>query len=106
MNFGIPVSFAISLLVIPRIEFGQTVPFAGLPSDADVIETQELPPSVRPSRLLALWMEHPEKHPRQNGEPGADEETEPYTCPEATRGWFYRGPTRVSLVDTLTNGVI
>src|SRR3984893_7641912 len=45
------------------------------------------------------WMINPTKHPRET--PG-----EPYTCPEYTRGGYYSGPTRVSLVDTQTHRVI
>ncbi len=43
-------------------------------------------------------MLRPKKYPR-----GSDEI---YTCPEETRGSFYRGPARVSLVDTATGRVV
>jgi len=66
-----------------------------LPEGAVVIETQ----SVAPNRSLVLWMINPTKHPR-------DTPAESYTCPEYTRGSYYSGPTRVSLVDTQTHRVI
>lgn len=44
-------------------------------------------------------MSNPTKHPR-------DTPDEPYACPEETRGSYYSGPTRVSLVDTRTRSVI
>ena len=69
-----------------------------LPSGAVVIETAPLPTSAHPNRELVLWMEHPVSH--------ADVDPEAYTCPDFTRGSYYSGPTRVSLVDTGTGAVI
>lgn len=60
-----------------------------------IIETQ----SVAPNRALVLWMVGPAKHPRETPD-------EPYTCPEYTRGNYYSGATRVSLVDPQTRRVI
>jgi len=54
---------------------------------------------VTPNRSLILWMIRPEKHPR-------DTPSDPYTCPEYTRGSYYSGATRVSLVDTQARRVI
>ncbi|MEY2490113.1 MAG: hypothetical protein QOC70_2055 [Verrucomicrobiota bacterium] len=62
---------------------------------ATVIETQP----VTPNRSLVLWMVRPTRHPR-------DTPAEPYTCPEYTRGNYYSGATRVSLVDPQTRRVI
>jgi hypothetical protein len=62
---------------------------------AMIIETQP----VTPKRALVLWMVRPTKHPR-------DTPDEPYTCPEYTRGNYYSGATRVSLVDSQTRKVI
>jgi hypothetical protein len=67
----------------------------GLPSGAVTIETQ----AVKTDRSLVLWMVNPTKHPRETPD-------EPYTCPEYTRGSYYSGPTRVSLVDTKSRKVI
>lgn len=50
-------------------------------------------------RALILWMLSPEKNPRE-----ADAGL--YTCPEYTRGSYYSGPTRVSLINTTTNTII
>ena len=76
--------------------------FATSPADeykladgATIIETQP----VTPNRSLILWMVRPSKHPR-------DTPADPYTCPEYTRGSYYSGATRVSLVDSQTRRVI
>lgn len=66
-----------------------------LPAGAVTIETQP----VGTDRSLILWMVNPTKHPRDT--PG-----EFYTCPEQTRGSYYSGPARVSLVDTKSRKVI
>jgi hypothetical protein len=66
-----------------------------LAGGAQIIETQP----VTPNRSLVLWMVRPAEHPRDT--PG-----EPYTCPEYTRGNYYSGATRVSLVDSQTHKVI
>lgn len=66
-----------------------------LPEGALVVETQ----AVAPNRELVLWMLKPTKHPRETPE-------EIYTCPEYTRGSYYSGPTRVTLVDTQSGKVI
>jgi hypothetical protein len=62
---------------------------------ATIIEMQP----VTPNRSLILWMVRPTKNPRDT--PG-----DAYTCPEYTRGSYYRGATRVSLVDPQTHKVI
>src|SRR5450755_2029774 len=66
-----------------------------LADGAIIIETQP----VTPNRSLILWMVRPTKHPR-------DTPADPYTCPEYTRGSYYSGATRVSLVDPRTRKVI
>ena len=66
-----------------------------LAEGAKIIETQPL----TPNRSLILWMVRPTQHPRDT--PG-----DPYTCPEYTRGSYYSGATRVSLVDPQTRRVI
>lgn len=70
-----------------------------LPAGAFVVETRSVPSRNYPNRALILWMMNPSKHPRDT--PG-----EMYTCPEETRGSYYSGPVRVSLVDTKTNRII
>src|SRR3984893_19116631 len=66
-----------------------------LADGAIIIETQP----VTPNRSLVLWMVRPTKHPRETPD-------DPYTCPEYTRGCYYSGATRVSLVDPQTRRVI
>lgn len=69
----------------------QAAPKFDLPANAKIIETRTLTNSSHPDRALILWMIDPRKNPRDT--------TEIYTCPEYTRGHFYSGQTRVSLVD-------
>jgi hypothetical protein len=70
----------------------------GLPAGAQVIEVRKLELADGKARALVLWMLRPKKYPR-----GSDEI---YTCPEETRGSFYRGPVRVSLVDADAGRVV
>jgi hypothetical protein len=70
----------------------------GLPPGAFVVETRPLELEDGRKRAFVLWMLAPKKYPRTSGEI--------YTCPEETRGSFYQGPARVSLVDTEAGRVI
>jgi hypothetical protein len=70
-----------------------------LPPGARVIETRTLNTKAHPNRMLMLWMLKPTMNPR-------DATDDIYTCPEETRGSYYSGPTRVSLVDTATRRII
>jgi len=97
---GAPFSFAAD---VPALNV------KGLPEDALIIETQRLPETSHANRVLVLWMEHPLRNARheENGvNYNATGDDEPYTCPEVTRGSFYRGPTRVSLVDSRSGSII
>ncbi|MGH9824819.1 MAG: hypothetical protein ACREDR_16440 [Blastocatellia bacterium] len=71
----------------------------GLPVSASIIEAQLLAPYGHPNRALVLWMLRPQKHPREDP-------SDFYTCPEATRGSYYSGPTRVSLINLETSRII
>jgi hypothetical protein len=71
----------------------------GLPAGARVIEERPLELGAAKKRTLVLWMLGPKKYPRGAGD-------EIYTCPEETRGSFYRGRTRVSLVDAASRRVV
>jgi hypothetical protein len=71
-----------------------------LPKGAVVIETRQLANSEHPDRLLVLWMLNPK------GNPNGYAPDEPYTCPDYSRGSYFSGPTRVSLLETKTNRVI
>jgi hypothetical protein len=93
------IIFLVCLLLplsLPAQSLGQSY---DLPAGALLIERRAIPSKTHPYRALLLWMLNPEKHPR-------DTPDEPYTCPEETRGHYYSGPTRVSLVDTKTRRVI
>jgi hypothetical protein len=68
----------------------------GLPSDAVVIEEQSLQPQGYGDRTLILWMMKPERHPNEYSPDDS------YTCPDKTRGSYYSGPTRVSLINAKT----
>ena len=71
----------------------------GLPRGAQVIETREIRSRTHPARTLVLWMLNPMRRPRETPD-------EPYACPEETRGSYYSGATRVSLVDTRAHRII
>jgi hypothetical protein len=71
----------------------------GLPVGAVVIEAKTIPAPAHPNRALILWMLKPKKNPLSYG-------PEEYTCPDETRGSYYSGPTRVSLVDVPAGKII
>lgn len=72
-----------------------------IPDGAFIIERQMIPASARANRELVLGMEHPVKH--DNGPRDSDT----YTCPELTTGsGYYEGPTRISLIDTLSRRLV
>jgi hypothetical protein len=77
---------------------GQTDHY-GLPAGGQIIEVQPIQSLQHPQRALVLWMQSPLKIPRDNPD-------DPYMCPEYTRGSYYQGPTRVSLVDPETKEII
>ncbi len=70
----------------------------GLPGNALILETGNLPASECADRTLVLWMLNAEKHPYSSGEV--------YSCVDATRGNYYSGLLRVSLVNTKTDQLI
>ncbi len=67
-----------------------------IPKNATVLETQTL----GTKRKMILWMPDPTKYP--NEETKADI----YTCPDQTRGSYYTGEVRVTLIDSKTNKTI
>jgi hypothetical protein len=71
---------------------------SGLPLGARILERRNLSREGHPSRTLVLWMLNPERHERDKGEI--------YTCPESTRGSYYSGPTRISLLDEDSQRII
>jgi hypothetical protein len=89
------------LLALGSVARAQTRrPGYGLPPGAVVVETRRLELDPSKQRALVLWMLRPQKYPRDSNS------EEIYTCPEETRGSFYRGPARVSLVDTEAGRVV
>ncbi len=66
------------------------------PKSAVILEKAK----VTANREMILWMESPTKHPRS-----ADDD-EIYTCPDNTRGHYYSGVTKVSLIDTKTRKIL
>jgi len=58
--------------------------------ETQIIETQFVKSQSREDRAIVLWMIDPEK---------IEKKDDFYTCPETTRGSYYRGRTRVSLID-------
>jgi hypothetical protein len=66
------------------------------PDSAVILEKAK----VTPAREMVLWMESPTKHPR---DPEVDDI---YTCPDETRGHFYSGVAKVSLIDLKTQKII
>ncbi|PWT91028.1 MAG: hypothetical protein C5B55_08730 [Blastocatellia bacterium] len=81
------------------VSFGQRVaPKFG--KGAVVLEKKLLLSAKQPNRALVLWMIDPKKNPREIAN------DEPYTCPDYTRGSYYSGPVRVSLINTSTGEIL
>jgi hypothetical protein len=67
-----------------------------IPKTATVLETQTL----GAKRKMILWMPDPKKHPNEEAKDDI------YTCPDQTRGSYYSGVIRVTLIDSKTNKTI
>ncbi|HEV7684599.1 MAG TPA: hypothetical protein VGO68_20990 [Pyrinomonadaceae bacterium] len=87
------------LLCISAAALGQAR-IDGLPKGALVIETRKVPSTKQTNRTLVLWMLNPQKVPSDYGSES------PIPCPSQTRGSYYSGPTRVSLLDSGSHTVI
>lgn len=74
------------------------LPIRQIPKEATIIERMPIPSNFHPNRSLVLWMSNPTRHPHPQGDL--------YTCTDNTRGSHYRGPTRVSLLDTKADTLI
>lgn len=83
-------TFLFGTLIFCTCVFGQKTEF--IPKSAMILETQ----IVTPKRKMVLWMPTPAKHPNETP-------NEEYTCPDETRGSYYGGKLRVTLVDAKTN---
>lgn len=66
------------------------------PADAVILEQQV----VTHNRQMVLWMQNPKQNPL------VLDEDEPYTCPDETRGSYFSGKAKVSLVDLKTRKII
>lgn len=87
------------LLCLTSQAFSKTK-IRGLPAKALVVEMRQLNFRSHGNRSLVLWMLNPKKVPSDYG----SEDVIP--CPDQTRGSYYSGPTRVSLVNSTTNAII
>jgi hypothetical protein len=99
MHRAFAVLVALCALACVARAQGRRAPY-GLPAGALVVEERALELGPSKQRKLVLWMHRPKRYPRDPGE------GESYTCPEETRGSFYRGPARVSLVDAAAGRVL
>lgn len=81
------------VLISCGASFGQKI--KSVPKSATILETQ----NISPSRKMILWMPSSVRHPNEN--PG-----EEYTCPDRTRGSYYSGRARVTLLDSKTGKAI
>jgi hypothetical protein len=90
----------ICLFIVATSSVYQNESKYGLPSDALIVEERSLRSEGHGDRALAIWMLKPERHPNES------DSDDPYTCPEQTRGSYYSGPTRVSLINTDSKSVI
>ena len=98
MRTALAAVIALSSLASPARAQTRRAPY-GLPAGARVIEERALELTDGKKRSLVLWMLRPKRYPRATPD-------ETYTCPEETRGSFYSGPARVSLVDTDAGRVV
>jgi hypothetical protein len=88
-----------SLLCSATVALGQAAVEA-LPAGAVVLESRALPVNKHGTRSLVLWMLNPKKNP--DGYSPDDI----YTCPDYTRGSYYSGPGRVSLINNSNRQII
>ena len=89
----------IVLLALASAAQARRAPY-GLPAGAFVVEERRLELKGGKARALVLWMVRPKKNPFEGGDDDI------YSCPDETRGSYYSGPTRVSLVDTAARRVV
>ena len=85
----------LKLILILLLAFTQPLKADTLPDNAKVLERTK----VTPEREIWLWMENPQKNPRDTSE-------ELYMCPEQTRGHYYSGISHVSLINSQTKTII
>ncbi len=83
-------SCVVLFLILAADLFAQT-----FPKSAVILEKAK----VTPTRELVLWMMAPKKFPRETDD-------EIYTCPEETRGSYYTGVAKVSLIENRTGKIV
>lgn len=66
--------------------------FESIPKTATILEEH----SINSKRKLVLWMPNPTKHPTEVGRDDI------YTCPDYTRGSYYSGSVKVTLINVAT----
>ncbi len=89
-------------LLICTTSLGGQSGISDLPKDATIVERRPLSIVGYPTRELVMWMINPQRTPSFYSRGKSD----PYTCPEFTRGSYLSGPLRVSLVDTQTTSIL
>jgi hypothetical protein len=82
------ISFVLSILFV-------SINAQTFPKSSVILERK----NVTPNRELVLWMLNPKKVRR-------DTTDDIYTCPDQTRGHYYSGITKVSLIDVQTKKII
>lgn len=101
-SYGAGLGLVLLLAFLPAASAAEALsadPAAfGLPAAARVVEARRLPAPARQDRALVLWMLGPSRHERDR--------TLRYTCPDETRGSYYSGPTRISLVDLVAQRIV
>lgn len=89
------IIIACVFLFVPSAGIGAQTS-ASIPKTATILEERTL----GKNRKLILWMPNPTKHPTEIGEDDF------YACPDHTRGSYYSGLAKVSLINTSTNQTI
>lgn len=92
-----PLTLILCFLLCGAAQAFSQARIRGLPAKALIVETRPLP---HRNRSLVLWMLNPKKVPADYGS------EEPIPCPSQTRGSYYSGPARVSLLNSKTNTII
>lgn len=90
----------VCLLLGPASQAFSQSSIRDLPHGAVILETRKLASAKHPDRELVLWMLNPRKNPTQYSP------SDLYTCPDQTRGSYYAGAARVSLLNSTTRSIV
>jgi hypothetical protein len=82
------ISFVLSILFV-------NINAQSFPKSSVILERK----NVTANRELVLWMPNPKKNPRKVAD-------DIYTCPDQTRGHYYSGVAKVSLINLKTKKII